>query len=222
MIILDWLCWIYVVEFLPICRDLKIFMMMYIDLMTCIFWRCMTFIRCDCWGILYMHVVWIWCEDVASISWIYALFACIIALIEIGRYMKQRLFQMDLKALDAYFWRALKKDIYTKCTTTISTTLILCLLVQEQQMCLQQCSSRLGMDLKLLLHRTITKSGKRPLVIWSSFKRLFLMCWQSTTSLSHRYIKEWRLAVWILTTHTTIYKCWNKGCFAKSPLEFWW
>ena len=27
-----------------------------------------------------------WCEDVASISWIYALFACIIALIEIGRY----------------------------------------------------------------------------------------------------------------------------------------
>jgi len=57
MIILDWLCWIYVVEFLPICRDLEIFMMMYIDLMTCIFWRCMTFIRCDCWGILYMHVV---------------------------------------------------------------------------------------------------------------------------------------------------------------------
>jgi len=26
------------------------------------------------------------CEDVASISWIYALFACFIALIEIGRY----------------------------------------------------------------------------------------------------------------------------------------
>jgi len=29
-------------EILPICRDLEIFMMMYIDLMTCIFWRCMT------------------------------------------------------------------------------------------------------------------------------------------------------------------------------------
>ena len=27
-----------------------------------------------------------WCEDVASISWIFILFACIIALIEIGRY----------------------------------------------------------------------------------------------------------------------------------------
>ena len=51
---LDLCCWV-----LPICRDLEIFMMMYIDLMTCIFWRCMTYIRCDCWWILYMHVVWI-------------------------------------------------------------------------------------------------------------------------------------------------------------------
>jgi len=92
MIILDCLCWIYVVEILPICRDLEIFMMMYIDLMTCIFWRCMTFIRCDCWGILYMHVIWIWCEDVASISWIFILFACIIALMEIGRYIGLLLF----------------------------------------------------------------------------------------------------------------------------------
>ena len=31
-------------------------MMMYIDLMTCIIWRCMIYIRCDCWEILYMHV----------------------------------------------------------------------------------------------------------------------------------------------------------------------
>jgi len=44
---------------------------------------------------------------------------------------------------------------------------------QEQQLCLHQCSSRLGMDLKLLLHRTITKSGIRSLVIWSSFKQHF-------------------------------------------------
>jgi len=44
---------------------------------------------------------------------------------------------------------------------------------QEQQLCLHQCSSRLGMDLKLIIHRTITKSGIRSLVIWSSFKRLF-------------------------------------------------
>ena len=80
---LDLCCWV-----LPICRDLEIFMMMYNDLMTCITWRCMTSIRCDRWGILYMHVVWIWCEDVASISWIFILFACIITLIEIGRYIR--------------------------------------------------------------------------------------------------------------------------------------
>ena len=59
MIILDCLWWIYVFEILPICRDFEIFMMMYIDLMTCIFWRFMTYIRCDCWWILYMDVVWI-------------------------------------------------------------------------------------------------------------------------------------------------------------------
>jgi len=56
---------------------------------------------------------------------------------------------------------------------------------QEKQLCLHQCSSRLGMDLKLILHRTITISGKRSLMIWSSFKRHFLMCWQFTTSLLH-------------------------------------
>ena len=78
---LDSCCWV-----LPICRDLEIFMMMYTDLMTCIFWRCMTYIRCDCGEILYMHVIWIWCEDVASISWIFILFVRIIALIEIGCY----------------------------------------------------------------------------------------------------------------------------------------
>jgi len=56
MIILDCLCWIYVVEIFRICRDLEIFMTMYIDLMTCIFWGCMIYIRCDYWKILYMHV----------------------------------------------------------------------------------------------------------------------------------------------------------------------
>jgi len=49
------------------------------------------------------------------------------------------------------------------------------------------------MDLKLILHRTITISGKRSLAIDQSFKRLFLMCCQFTTSLSHLYIKDWRL-----------------------------
>jgi len=95
-----------------------------------------------------------------------------LSLQEIGR-IKQRLFQMDLKAWMLIQLRALKRDFCTKCTTTISTTLFLCLLVQEQQLCLQRCSSRLGMDLKLILYRTITKSGIRSLVIWSSFKRLY-------------------------------------------------
>jgi len=119
--------------------------------------------------------------------------------------------------------RALKKDICTKCTTIISTTLFLCLLVQEQQLCLQRCSSRFGMDLKLILHMTITKSDKRSLVIWSSFKRLYLMCWKFPTYLSHLNKKEWRPAVWKLKTLTTILLvpklCWN--CFtSKVHLEF--
>jgi len=70
-------------------------------------------------------------------------------------------------------WRTLKKDNCTKCTTTISTTLFLCLLVQERQLCLHRFSFILGMDLKLLLHRTSTKLGNISFVIWSSFKRLF-------------------------------------------------
>jgi len=59
--------------------------MMYIDLMACILWRCMIYIRCDCWEILYMHVdVICWRRNVYFL--IYALFACFIALIEIRRY----------------------------------------------------------------------------------------------------------------------------------------
>jgi len=80
---------------------------------------------------------------------------------------------------------------------------------QEQQLCLHQCSSRLGMVLKLILLRTTTKLGKRSLVIWSSFKRLFLMCWQFTTSLSHLYIKEWRHAV--KKGRIQFYKCQNSA-----------
>jgi len=142
-----------------------------------------------------------------------------LSLQKIGR-IKQRLFQIDWMLIQL---RALKKDICTKCTTTISTTLFLCLLVQEQQLFLQLCSSRLGMDLKLILHRRITKSGNRSLVIWSSFKRLYLMCWQFPTYLSHLYIKELRPAVWICKTHKTILQMpklyWN--CFtSKVHLEF--
>jgi len=34
-----------------------------------------------------MHVNWELFEDVTSISWIFIIFACFIALIEVGRYM---------------------------------------------------------------------------------------------------------------------------------------
>ena len=46
-------------RFCPFVGIWRFYMMMYIDLMTCIFWRCMTYIRCDYWWIVYMHVVWI-------------------------------------------------------------------------------------------------------------------------------------------------------------------
>jgi len=60
-------------------------MMMYIDLMTCILWRCMIYIRCDCWEILYMHVdVICWRRSVYFLN--ICLFVCSVALIEIGRY----------------------------------------------------------------------------------------------------------------------------------------
>jgi len=72
---------------------------------------------------------------------------------------------MDLKALDAYSVESVEKghlyEVYNHYlhysdfvfvstrTTTVPATVFL---------------SRLGMDLKLILHRTITKSGNRSLV----------------------------------------------------------
>jgi len=89
-------------------------------------------------------------------------------------------------------WRTLEKDNSTKCTTISPLLCFVSAIVQELQLWLRWYSSILRMDLKLFLHRTIIKSGKRSLVIWSSFKRLFLMYWQPTTSLSHLHIKKWR------------------------------
>jgi len=119
--------------------------------------------------------------------------------------------------------RALKKDICTKCTTTIFTTLFLCLLVQEQQLYLQLCSSRLGMDLKLILHRTITKSGNISLVIWSSFKRLFFDVLAINNVSFIPLYKGVKTCSWIYKTHKTTLQvpklCWN--CFtSKVHLEF--
>ena len=93
--------------------------------------------------------------------------------------MKQQLIQKDLKALNVYSLQNVEnRHLYESVQQLSPLLCFLCLLVQEQQLCLQRCSSRLGMDLKLILHRTITKSGNKSLVIWSSFYNdSFLMCW---------------------------------------------
>jgi len=72
-----------------------------------------------------------------------------------------------------YFGERWKRTNCTKCTTSISTTLF-CVCNRTRTTAVPApVSSRLGMDLKLLLHGTITKSGIRSSVIWSSFERLF-------------------------------------------------
>ena len=95
-----------------------------------------------------------------------------LSLQKIGR-IKQRLIQMDLKALDAYSVESVEKWLLYEVYNHYLHYSVLCLLAQEQQLCLQRCYSRLAMNLKMILHRTITISGKWSLVIWSSFKRLY-------------------------------------------------
>jgi len=62
------------------------------------------------------------------------------------------------------------------------------LLIQEQPLCLHWYSSIHGMDLKLILYRTTTKSGNKSLVIWSSFKWLFFWCVGNQQRLFHTSI----------------------------------
>jgi len=44
-------------RFCPFVGFLRFYLWMYVDLMTCILWWCMIYIRCDCWELLQMHVV---------------------------------------------------------------------------------------------------------------------------------------------------------------------
>jgi len=85
--------------------------------------------------------------------------------------LKQRLIQRNLKSLNAY--STLEKDNST--IVQLLSPLLWCVsaIVQEQQLWLRWYSSIHGMDLKLFLHRKITQSSNRSLVIWSSFKQLF-------------------------------------------------
>jgi hypothetical protein len=56
------------------------------------------------------------------------------------------------------------------CYKTIKTAL--------DTVCLQRCSFTMGMNLKLIIHRTTAKSGKRSLVIDQASNDSILMCWQ--------------------------------------------
>jgi len=111
-----------------------------------------------------------------------------------NRSLEQRLIQRNFwRHWMLILWRTFEKDNSTIVQPQSPLLCFVSAIVQEQQLWLHWYSSIHGMDLKLFPHRTITKSSNISLVIWSSFKRLFLMCWQSTTSLSHLYIKEWWL-----------------------------
>ena len=48
--------WFTLLRFYPFVGIWRFYMILFINLMTCIFWRCMFYIRCDCWIILSMHV----------------------------------------------------------------------------------------------------------------------------------------------------------------------
>jgi len=58
------------------------------------------------------------------------------------------------------------------------------------------------MHLKLILHRTITISCKRSLVIFNKLQTTLYCAGNFPTYLSHLYIKEWRPTSWIYRTHT--------------------
>jgi len=143
-----------------------------------------------------------------------------LSLQKIGR-IKQWLFQMDLKALDVYSVESVEKGhLYEVYNHYLHYSVFV---VQEQQLCLQRCSSRLGMDLKLILHRTITKSGNRSLVIWSSFKWLFFDVLAINNVFFTPLYKGVKTCSLTYKTHTTILQvsklCWN--CFtSKVHLEF--
>ena len=74
---------------------------------------------------------------------------------------------------------------------------------KDEQLCLQKCSFIQGMDLKLILYRTITISGKESLVIIKKIKTsLFVLLSRFQRISSHLYIKEWRPTSWI--EHNTL------------------
>ena len=94
-------------------------------------------------------------------------------------------------------WRTLEKDNSTIVQPPSPLLWFVSAIVQEQQLWLRWYSSIHGINLKLIPHRTITKSSNRSLVIWSSLKRLFFDVLAinnvSFTSL-YKGVKTWRFS----------------------------
>jgi hypothetical protein len=107
-----WILFLFV-EIFPTCRELEDVICWHIWPWHMYCWRCMIYIRCDCWNIFIYACLLLFGWDVASISWIFVIFTCFIALIEIGRYtyflltlVIQRFLQLSYLILESQeiFW----------------------------------------------------------------------------------------------------------------------
>jgi len=111
------------------------------------------------------------------------------------RSVEQRSFWKVLKAFDGLISKSVHIVLFVRTVQPPSPlhSLCLCYKTSYTALCLLQCLYTHGMNLTLILHRTITKSGNGLLVKDQSFKRLFLDVLALTTFISHLYIKEWIL-----------------------------
>jgi len=137
--------------------------------------------------------------------------------------MKKRLIQMDLKALDAFsLERVDKVQLYKVCNHYLHYSI--CgynrtrITAMPAPVFLQTWNG-----LKLILHMTITISGKISLVIWSSFKRIFFYALAiSNVSFTPLYkgVKTCCLYMQDTNNYLQVPKlCWNCSA-SKVHLEF--
>ena len=120
-------------------------------------------------------------------------------------------------------WKTLKRTIVRSVEPLSPLLWFVSATGQEQHLCMHQCSSRLGMDLKLLHHRTITKSGIRSLVIWSSLIDFF-WCAGKFNNVSftplYKAVKTWCLDTQECHNNLQVSKlCWNCST-SKVHVEF--
>ena len=95
------------------------------------------------------------------------------------------------RSMDVIF---IKEQWRTKCTTTTSNILMCivrnysCVLFGKERVIPFQ-----GIDSKSFLHRTLTKSSNRLMMIDQASQTTILMSWHISTSLFNLYIKDWKL-----------------------------